>query len=111
MKIHTLVSALAVSALSMVFTSSLVAAEAKHTIVTIQNFSFDPETLTVPAGTTVTWLNTDDEPHNVTSVKKKFRSGPLPTNKQFSFTFKDPGTYNYICSIHPYMKGKVVVQK
>ncbi len=78
--------------------------------VTIDNFSFTPATLTVPAGTTVTWVNRDDVPHTVASDNNKFRSRALDTDEKFSYTLSDPGTYEYYCSIHPKMTGKVVVQ-
>jgi amicyanin len=82
--------------------------EAKE--VSIDNFNFSPATLTVAPGTTVTWVNKDDVPHNVTSTEKQFASKTLDTDERFSFTFKDPGTYDYYCTIHPKMTGKVVVQ-
>jgi len=78
--------------------------------VKIDNFSFMPASLTVPAGTKVTWTNHDDVPHNVVSTDKKFASPVLDTDEQFSYEFKDPGTYAYYCSIHPKMTGKVIVQ-
>ena len=80
--------------------------------VKIDNFSFGPVTLTVPAGTTVTWTNRDDIPHTVVSTDdpKTFKSKVLDTDEKFSFTFNKPGTYSYFCSIHPKMTGKVIVQ-
>jgi amicyanin len=78
--------------------------------VMIDNFSFAPATLTVPAGTKVTWTNRDDVPHNVISVDKKFASPVLDTDEEFSYSFTNPGTYEYYCSIHPKMTGKIVVQ-
>ncbi|HLW54879.1 MAG TPA: cupredoxin family copper-binding protein [Candidatus Angelobacter sp.] len=78
--------------------------------VKIDNFSFTPATLTVAAGTKVTWTNHDDIPHNVVSDDKSIKSKTLDTNESFSFTFAKPGTYPYFCSIHPKMTGKVVVQ-
>jgi len=79
--------------------------------VTIDNFSFAPATLTVPAGTEVTWVNHDDIPHTVVSEDKAtFKSRALDTDEKFSFTFAKPGTYTYFCSIHPKMMAKVVVQ-
>ncbi len=77
--------------------------------VTIDNFSFSPQTLTVPAGTTVTWTNRDDVPHTVVSEDGKFRSHALDTDDRFSYTFTQPGTYAYYCSVHPRMTAKVVV--
>ncbi len=78
--------------------------------VNIDNFSFSPETLTVPVGTPVTWINHDDIPHTVVSTEKGFKSPVLDTDEQFSYTFTAPGTYNFYCSIHPKMVGKIVVQ-
>ncbi len=79
--------------------------------ITIDNFSFAPQTLTVPAGTEVTWVNHDDIPHTVVSEDKTtFKSRALDTDEKFSFTFSKPGTYTYFCSIHPKMTAKVIVQ-
>jgi amicyanin len=78
--------------------------------VRIDNFSFGPAELKVPAGTTVTWTNHDDIPHNVVSTEGAFKSKVLDTDEKFSFTFNKPGTYPYFCSIHPKMTGKVLVQ-
>jgi len=78
--------------------------------VKIDNFSFGPETLTVPLGTTVTWINHDDIPHSVVSTDKVFSSKLLDKNEKFSYTFSKAGTYPYFCSIHPKMTGKIVVQ-
>lgn len=78
--------------------------------VGIDNFSFGPADVTVPAGTTVTWTNHDDIPHTVVSTDKVFKSKVLDTGEQFSFTFTTPGTYAYFCSIHPKMTGKVLVR-
>jgi plastocyanin len=76
--------------------------------VTISNFAFAPATLTVNAGTTVTWTNQDSVQHNIKG--STFTSGPLKTGDTYQFTFKTPGTFNYICIIHPTMKGAVIVQ-
>jgi plastocyanin len=78
--------------------------------VKIDNFSFGPSSITVPAGTTVTWTNHDDVPHVVASVDSLFKSKPLDTDDHFSFTFTKPGTYEYFCAIHPRMTAKIVVQ-
>jgi len=77
--------------------------------VTIENFKFDPATLTVPAGSTVTWTNKDEEPHTVAAKDGSFHSSSLDTKGTYSFTFTKPGSYDYICSIHPFMTGTVVV--
>jgi plastocyanin len=78
--------------------------------VKIDNFSFGPAAITVPVGTTVTWINRDDIPHTVVSTEKVFKSKVLDTDEKFSYTFTKPGEYPYFCSIHPKMTGKVVVQ-
>jgi plastocyanin len=77
--------------------------------VTIHNYAFGPSELTVPVGTTVTWTNKDDEAHTVTSETKAFKSSALDTDDTFSFTFNEPGTYKYFCSLHAHMRGTVVV--
>jgi len=78
--------------------------------VQIDNFSFSPKAIKVKAGTTVTWVNRDDIPHNVVSTEKKFASPVLDTDQKFSFTFKQPGSYPYFCKIHPMMTGTVTVE-
>jgi len=78
--------------------------------IKIDNFIFGPATLTVAAGTTVTWINRDDIPHKVASTDEVFKSKALDTDDKFSYTFSKAGTYPYFCSLHPKMTGKVVVQ-
>jgi plastocyanin len=79
--------------------------------VSIDNFTFNPVTLTVKAGTTVTWTNKDDIPHGIASSNNAFtRSEAMDTDDSFSFTFTTPGTYQYFCYIHPHMTGTIVVQ-
>ncbi len=77
--------------------------------VTIHNFAFGPQVVTVKAGTTVHWTNSDAEAHTVTSDTGAFNSPVLQPGAGYSFTFTKPGTYSYHCSIHPFMTGKVVV--
>jgi plastocyanin len=79
--------------------------------IKIDNFSFNPQTTTVTAGTQVTWTNQDDIPHTVVSDDKTtFKSHALDTDEKFTYTFTKPGTYEYFCSIHPKMTAKIVVQ-
>ena len=78
--------------------------------VSIANFNFSPQMLTVPAGTTVQWTNKDDEPHTVTARDRSFHSGALDTSGKFAFTFAKPGVYAYFCALHPHMTGQVVVK-
>jgi amicyanin len=82
---------------------------AEDATIKIANFTFDPPTLTVKAGTTVTWVNADDIPHLVTQKDGKFHSSALDTNDKFSQTFSTAGTVEYYCAIHPKMTGKIVV--
>jgi amicyanin len=84
--------------------------KADATEVKIDNFSFGPAELKVAVGTTVTWTNRDDIPHTAVSTDKMFKSKVLDTDEKFSFTFSKAGTYEYFCSIHPKMTGKIVVQ-
>jgi len=77
--------------------------------VVVDNFSFTPTTVSVPAGTTVLWTNRDDVPHNVVSTEQRFKSPVLDTDEQFSHRFDEPGAYKYFCSIHPKMTGRIVV--
>ncbi len=79
--------------------------------ISIDNFTFTPQTLTVKTGTTVTWTNKDDIPHGIASDNNAFaRSKALDTDDSFSFTFTTPGTYHYFCYVHPHMTGTVVVE-
>ena len=78
--------------------------------VRVDNFTFSPPTLTVTAGTTVTWVNGDDIPHAIAAKNRSFRSKTLDTDGRFSFTFTTPGEYDYFCTLHPHMVGKVVVK-
>jgi len=78
--------------------------------VSIQNYAFSPGTLTVPSGTTVTWMNNDNVDHTVVSTTGTFTSGTLAKGQSYTYTFTTPGTYDYTCSIHPSMKGTIIVQ-
>jgi amicyanin len=78
--------------------------------IKIDNFTFTPATLTVQAGTKVTWTNRDDIPHTIVSSEQKFKSKALDTDDAYSFTFSEPGTYQYFCGLHPKMVGTVVVE-
>jgi plastocyanin len=77
--------------------------------VNIDSFAFVPATLTVRAGSTVTWTNHDEEPHTVVASDGSFHSPGLGTGGTFSHTFATAGTFDYVCSIHPMMHGTVVV--
>ncbi|MGW1003932.1 cupredoxin domain-containing protein [Streptomyces sp. NPDC002520] len=81
--------------------------------VAIKNFAFSPATLKVTAGTTVTWTNQDTDAHTVTSTGAggPMHSPALATHATYSYRFTKPGTYAYLCTIHPFMTAKVEVTR
>jgi amicyanin len=103
------ISTAALAGAGAVLTTAAAAAPAGAT-VSIDNFTFSPPTITVAAGSTVTWVNQDDIPHTVVASDKAFKSKVMDTDEKFSFTFTRPGEYAYFCSLHPHMVGKVVVK-
>jgi plastocyanin len=75
--------------------------------ISIKSFAFDPAEVTIKAGTMVVWTNFDSVPH---SIKSDLFTSPLISNGEtFSFTFTKPGTFAYICGVHPSMKGTIIV--
>jgi len=100
----------AIALMVLAIHASIASEKPATNVVTIDNFSFLPQTLTVPVGTKVTWINRDDIPHTVLSVDKTTIVSPaLDTDEKFSYTFTAAGTNDYYCSVHPHMKGKVIV--
>lgn len=87
------------------------AARAATASIVIDDYAFQPTELRIAAGTAVTWENRDSSPHNVVSsaTPRVFRSRTMGTGEGFSFTFAEPGTYRYFCSLHPHMQAVVVV--
>ena len=91
------------------------AASAAPIVVHAKDFAYKPLELTVTVGTTVTFVNDDDTAHTVTAVttgddkKPLFDSGNMDKGQKWSFTFKNPGTYQYLCMYHAFMKAKIVV--
>lgn len=79
--------------------------------VNIDGFAFAPATLTVSVGAPVTWTNRDEEPHTVAASDGSFHSPGMGTGATFTHTFTAPGTFEYVCSIHPMMRGTVVVTR
>jgi plastocyanin len=100
-----LLAALAATALWAPAANAAPAAATVH----IKNFAFVPARLSVPAGTSVTFVNDDQEPHTATAVDHAFDSDAIDTNGTWSHTFAQPGSYAYFCEMHPYMKGTIVV--
>lgn len=80
------------------------------TVVHLKDDAFTPSRIVVPANTTVTFVNDDDDAHTVTATNGSFDSKGLDTHQRWSMTFKKPGTYAYFCTLHPFMKGIVVVK-
>ena len=103
-----IISFVAGAALACVIAPSV----AQNTVVpvTIDNFVFEPERVTVKVGTTVTWTNRDDIPHTVAAKERLFKSKVMDTDESYSFTFSTPGEYTYFCSLHPHMTGTIVVE-
>ena len=77
--------------------------------VSIAGFNFQPATITIKAGTTVTWTNNDNATHTVTADDGSFGSAKLGSGATFSQTFATAGTFTYHCSIHSAMKATVIV--
>lgn len=82
--------------------------EVSQNSVSIKDFAFNPSVLNVKQGETVTWTNEDSATHRIKS--DKFNSQDLNQGDKFEFTFKDKGTFDYTCGIHPSMKGEIVVK-
>jgi plastocyanin len=89
--------------------SDLTTTTAQEVKVEIENFLFQPSDISIPVGTTVIWTNRDGVPHTATSNDGVWDSGNLSEGESFSFTFEEPGTYPYLCLIHPLMRGTVTV--
>ena len=98
------------AAVASATTTAATTAAADATTISIREFMFAPTAMTVPVGTTVHWKNLDGEPHTVRSVDATFASNALDQNDSFAFKFDKPGTYRYVCSIHPQMVGTIVVK-
>jgi plastocyanin len=83
-------------------------AETSMTKISVKNLTFTPAEVTVNTGATVAWANEDSVAHTITGTG--FDSGEIQPGMEFRHTFSAPGTYDYHCSIHPAMTGKVIVQ-
>ncbi len=99
---------------SLLFAASFQSATAADAVtVEIRKFAFAPKELTIPVGTTVRWFNRDETPHTVTSSggAKTLSSKAIDTDDNFNFTFKSPGDFAYLCTMHPFMTGVVHVTR
>jgi plastocyanin len=84
-------------------------AQTADVTVKIRNFKFEPANLAIAVGKTVQFINLDEEPHTATATEGAFDSKALDTNQTWNYTATTPGTYPYICSVHPFMKGTLTV--
>jgi plastocyanin len=87
------------------------AAPAPTVDLNIDKFAFAPKEITIAPGTKIIWTNRDEAPHTVTSNDKSFASKGLDTDDKFEHTFASEGEFDYICTVHPFMKGIVHVRK
>src|SRR5579871_2546694 len=123
MKLRAFNSSLTLTAAVVVFAAALFllfgnmkrpdALAAEANTIAIDNYAFGPATMTVPVGTTVTWINNDSDIHSVAADDGDpvmFKSAGLDTGDKYTFTFTKPGTYAYHCALHPHMTGKIVVK-
>ena len=99
---------LAVALMAIMFSAP--ASQAATVDVSIAGFAFAPDTLIIPAGTTVKWTNNDGVPHTSTSDGAGWDSGTLSTGQTYSFQFNTAGTFPYHCGIHPTMLAVVIVE-
>jgi plastocyanin len=111
--IHNAAAALSAAAICAVvqlgIATSAVAASATHTVV-MEGVGFMPTALTVAKGDTVVWVNKDAFPHTATAQDKTFDSKEIAAGKSWRFTAKKAGTFAYVCTLHPTMKGTLVVK-
>ena len=92
-----------------VFSAVTAAAANTHTVV-IADMKFSPESLTVKRGDTIVWVNRDFFPHNARARDRTFESPDLGTNKSWRYVAAKPGTFAYVCTLHPAMKATVTVK-
>ena len=79
-------------------------------VIDVVNFAFEPPTLTVPVGTTVTWVNVSETIHNVVDTNERFVSPVLDPGDSFEAQVTEPGVYVYVCTIHPNMEAELTVE-
>jgi plastocyanin len=105
---------LMLGALVLVLTTSLwVGAQTKPTPgprIEIRGHKYSPASVTVPVGTTIAWVNHDEDVHTVFSTTQAFTSPAIETDETYSYTFSKPGTYTYFCTLHPLMTATVIVK-
>ena len=100
---------LAAGAVTLAYSGRATAAPAVHPVA-IDAFEFHPAVVTVRQGDVVEWLNRDPVPHTATAKDAKLDSGDIAAGGKFRFTAKTKGRFAYICTLHPTMKGTLVVE-
>ena len=100
---------LSVAAAALLLATATTSSRAATHAIDIADFAFAPALLTITVGDTVTWTNSDTLTHTATSVNGAFDSGDLDVGESYSLTFSAPGTYDYLCTPHPTMTGRIVV--
>lgn len=109
----TIISGLIVMSLPLVSTPDVAASDTSNVVtIAIHDFKFEPATVTIHSGDTVEWKNEDSAPHTATvdADKPAFDSGVINSGGTWRYNAKEKGTYAYICTIHPNMKGTLIVQ-
>ena len=107
---RTVAASLALAALALVVAGDGRAADPAVTTVVIDGFTFKPDVVTVKAGATIVWRNTDPVPHTATSKEAGLDSGAIPAGGTYRFVAKRKGRFTYICTFHPVMRGTLVVE-
>ncbi|MGH2531401.1 MAG: cupredoxin domain-containing protein [Thermomicrobiales bacterium] len=107
--VWSVLAALTIAAASVLASAAGDARAQETAAVSIVDFAFEPGTITIEAGTTVTWTNTGAAPHTVTADDGSFDSGTIDSGGTYSQTFDTPGTYSYFCAIHPSMTATITV--
>ena len=79
-------------------------------VVVIKDYSFEPETMTITRGDSITWTNQDNVAHTVAATNNSFSTGSIYQGGQGSFTFSKPGEYTYYSTTYPNVRGKVIVE-
>jgi len=112
MKRPQLIPIAATALLLLLLLPLFVGAKGKPTTVhvNIKGMKYDPASVTIKAGDTVTWTNADQRDHSVAAADGSFSSGNIGPGATYSFVFSKAGKFEYSCSLHPRMKGVVIVQ-
>ncbi|MGE5170554.1 MAG: cupredoxin family copper-binding protein [Rudaea sp.] len=101
---------LALAAMALVAAGDGHAADPTVTTVTIDGFAFHPAVVTIKAGATIVWRNTDPVPHTATARDAGLDSGEIPANGSYRFVASKKGRFAYVCTFHPIMRGTLVVE-